>query len=51
MKYKIIWLVTTAEEECIEADSEEEAIKKWENLGRDGDLFIVEDEGGNQTVF
>lgn len=51
MKYKVIWLITTAEEECIEADSEDEAIRKWEDLGTGGDLFIVEDERGNQTIF
>ena len=49
--YKIIYTKTIVEEYIEGANSVEEAQRKFENSGIDGELFIIEDAEGNQTYF
>ena len=53
MKYRMVWIVQEVREETIEANSEDEAREQWMNeFGRDDDeLFFIEDEDGNQTIY
>ena len=52
MKYRVVWTVTEVREEFIEASSEDEARSRWENEPNDGgELFFIEDEEGNQTIY
>lgn len=53
MQYRVVWIERNVREEIIEAESEDEAVREWESAvwtDRD-DLFYVEDEDGNQTIY
>ena len=52
MKYRVAWIVSEVKEEVIEAASEDEAKSIWEyELDDGGELFFIEDEEGNQTIY
>ena len=53
MKYKVVWIIHDVREETIEANSEDEAMEQWrsEAWHDDDDLFFIEDENGNQTIY
>jgi len=51
MRYRVVWTVTEVEEDWIDAASEDEARMAWLNGGTDGELFFIEDEQGNQTIY
>lgn len=55
MKYRVVWTITDVREEIIEADSEDEAREEWESevhsYDCDRELFFIEDENGNQTIY
>lgn len=53
-QYRVVWIVQEVREEWIEAESEEEAKAKWEDdsyYSDNGELFFIEDEDGNQTIY
>ena len=50
-KYRVVYTVSRCNEETIEANSFEDAQKKWEDEGLDGELFFIEDENGDQIIF
>lgn len=55
MQYRVVWTITDVREEIIEADSEDAAREEWESeVGSwdcDRELFFIEDEDGNQTIY
>ena len=55
MKYRVVWTITDVREEIIEANSEDEAREEWESecgsWDCDRELFFIEDEDGNQTIY
>ena len=53
MQYRVVWTITDVREEIIEADSEDEAREQWmtECWHDDDELFFIEDEQGNQTIY
>lgn len=51
MKYMVTWFEYKCYSDFIEAESVDEAKTKWEDFGIDGDLFLIEDEEGNQTIY
>lgn len=58
MKYRVAWTVTEVREEIIEANSEDEAREEWESrmesvesIDACPELFFIEDEDGNQTIY
>ncbi len=51
MKYRVVYSYTKYEDEIIEANSIEEAKEIWENEGADAELFLIENEDGEQKVF
>ncbi len=52
MKYTVAYTVLKVNEDIIEAESEDEAVAKWEAMGYDAELFFVRNmETGHETVF
>ena len=51
MKWRVVYTKTIVDEEWIEAATEDEARAKWEKEAGDEELFFIEDENGNQTIY
>lgn len=51
MKYRVVYTQTTVGEMVVDAESVDEAQKKYEDIGLDADLFFIEDEKGCQVIF
>lgn len=50
-QFKVLYTVTKVEGEFIEAKDFDEAQKIWEDKGYDAELFLIQDEEGNEIVF
>ena len=56
-KYEVTYIITEAKTMTIEADSFDEAKSKWEDdesvwySSGEPELFLIEDEDGNQVVY
>ena len=50
-QFRVVYTKTVVDEEWIEAATEDEAKAKWESEAGDEELFFIEDENGNQTVY
>lgn len=51
MKYRVVYTQTAVNEIEVEAESFDEAQKKYEDIGLDAELFFIEDEKGCQVIF
>ena len=49
--YRVYYIYHKVDQDLIEAESVDDAKAKWEAIGYDADLFIIEDEEGNQEVY
>lgn len=50
-EYRVVWIESHCKEENIQAESFEDAARKWEDLGADGEIYFIEDPDGKQLVF
>lgn len=50
-KFEVFYTYTKTNSDIIEAESVDDAKKKWEDMGYDAELFIIRDEEGNEVVY
>lgn len=50
-KFRVAYTKTIVVEECIDAETFDEAQAKWEDEGLDAELFFIEDENGQQIIY
>lgn len=51
MKYRVVFTQTAVNEIEVEAESVDEAKKKYEDIGLYAELFFIEDENGCQVIY
>ncbi len=50
-KFEVFYTYTKTNCDIIEAESVEDAQKKWEDMGYDAELFFIRDENGKEVVY
>lgn len=50
-KYRVVYTYTECAEDWIDAESFDDAEKKWDSMGYGAELFFIEDENGDQMIY